>query len=130
MRKSASPLLLCSWAILAYMVSSKDIIGTWYLDKTTYNSTNIPLLELAVIDIAPISERNTTQVNFTWTDTSGVLIFEDSIEVSKEYRDEIRQPVASRIWPYNVYSGIEYNTSDYRFVKTTGWVKEGRMVFS
>ena len=130
MRKSASPLLaLCSWAVLAYVVNAKDITGTWYLDKTTYNSTNIPLLELAVIDITPISEHNTTQVNFTWTDTSGVFIFEDSIEVSKEYRDEIQQPVLSRIWPYNVYSGIEYNTSDYRFVKTTGWVNEKRMVF-
>ena len=124
------PTIVVIWAFLFGLVSSsKDFYGTWHLDKTTYNASTLPLMELSAITLTALPAENATRVNFTWTDTSAVFIFQDTFKVSRKYREELQQAVVSRVWPYNVYSGVEYNTSDHRFVTTTGWVNDQRMVF-
>ena len=111
--------------------TSKSIYGTWYLDpKPWANESSIPLLRLSVIDIINLlPEENATLINFTWTDGTPTVIFKDSFKVAHPYRSKVEQPVSSRIWPYNVYSGIEFNTSETRYIETTGWVNERKITF-
>ena len=117
--------------LLSLINNSKSIYGTWYLTPKPFsNESSIPLLRLSVIDIVQLSkEENATMINFTWTDGTPTVIFQDSFKVSHEYREPLVQPITSRIWPYNVYAGIEYNTSEMRSIITTGWVNDGRIVF-
>ena len=119
--------ICCSFA----SATSKSIYGTWYLNPKPWgNESSIPLLRLDVIDIIKLlPEENATLINFTWTDGTPTVIFKDSFKVAHPYRSKLEQPISSRIWPYNVYSGIEYNTSETRYIKTTGWVNERKIKF-
>ena len=111
--------------------TSKSIYGTWYLDpKPWSNESSIPLLRLSVIDIKNLLPgENATLINFTWTDGTPTVIFKDSFKVAHPYHSKVEQPVSSRIWPYNVYSGVEFNTSETRYIETTGWVNERKITF-
>lgn len=113
------------------LLNGKSIYGTWYLTPKPWNNeSSIPLLRLSVIDIVPLSEaENATLINFTWTDGTPTVIFKDSFKVSHKYREGLLQPITSRIWPFNVYAGIEYNVSEQRNIVTTGLVNEHRIVF-
>ena len=98
--------------------------------KPWANESSIPLLRLSVIDIINLLPgENATMINFTWTDGTPTVIFKDSFKVAHPYRSKVEQSISSRIWPYNVYSGIEYNTSEMRYLKTTGWVNERKITF-
>lgn len=62
-------------------------------------------------------------VDQTWVDDSGNSVTEDSLGPLPLHQKggsscRVSLPIPTRVWPFNVYMGIEYNVSDVRTVVT------------
>lgn len=117
----------CASGSAGLPLTGAAIAGTWSL-LPAYNGTNsstVPLLYPSTVTLGLSTGGDEYTVTREWADapTGGDVVVRDTLQGATKVGAQVPSPPTSRVWAYNVFIGVEFDTfsSTSRVVTTTAW---------